>query len=75
MNISSVGGEIYAPLGGWYYASKHALETLSDTLRLELKPFGIDFIIIQPGGTDTGWQELENDTMKKLRLVILTIEN
>ncbi|MNM80000.1 putative oxidoreductase [compost metagenome] len=65
INISSVGGQIYSPLGGWYYASKHALETLSDTLRNELKPFGIDVIIIEPGGTDTGWQEVANETMKK----------
>ncbi|WP_379135182.1 oxidoreductase [Paenibacillus sp. sgz500958] len=65
INISSVGGQIYSPLGGWYYASKHALEALSDTLRNELKPFGIDVIIIEPGGTDTGWQEVANEAMKK----------
>ncbi|MCL6457782.1 MAG: SDR family NAD(P)-dependent oxidoreductase [Gorillibacterium sp.] len=65
INISSIGGQIYSPLGGWYYASKHALETLSDTLRNELKPFGIDVIIIEPGGTDTGWQEVANEAMKK----------
>lgn len=65
INVSSVGGQIYSPLGGWYYASKHALEALSDTLRSEVKPFGIDVIIIEPGGTDTGWQAIANETMKK----------
>ena len=37
INISSVGGKIYTPLGSWYHATKHALEGWSDCLRLELK--------------------------------------
>lgn len=41
MNVSSVGGEIALPLGCWYYATKHALEAYSDTLRMEVEPFGI----------------------------------
>ncbi len=49
MNISSMGGKIYTPLGAWYHASKHALEGWSDCLRLETKPFGIKVIIIEPG--------------------------
>ncbi|MFD0898418.1 oxidoreductase [Loigolactobacillus binensis] len=63
VNISSVGGQMYAPLAGWYYASKHALEALSDTLRMEVKQFGIDVIIIEPGGTKTEWG---NIAMKNL---------
>lgn len=55
INISSIGGQIYSPLGGWYYASKHALEALSDTLRMEVKRFGIDVIIVEPSGTKTEW--------------------
>ncbi|ANZ64989.1 short-chain dehydrogenase/reductase [Secundilactobacillus paracollinoides] len=55
INISSVGGQIYSPLAGWYYASKHALEALSDTLRMEVKRFGIDVIIVEPSGTKTEW--------------------
>lgn len=58
INLSSVGGQIYAPLAGWYYASKHALEALSDTLRMEVKPFGIDVLIIEPGGTKTEWGKI-----------------
>ena len=53
VNISSMGGKIYTPLGSWYHATKHALEGWSDCLRLEVKPFGIDVIIIEPGGVDS----------------------
>lgn len=49
INISSMGGKIYTPLGAWYHASKHALEGWSDCLRLELNPFNIDVVIIEPG--------------------------
>lgn len=53
VNISSMGGKIYTPLGAWYHASKHALEGWSDCLRIELAPFGIDVIIIEPGIIET----------------------
>jgi len=49
INISSVLGKVYNPLLGWYVASKHALEGWSDVLRLEVKQFGIDVVIIEPG--------------------------
>jgi NAD(P)-dependent dehydrogenase (short-subunit alcohol dehydrogenase family) len=49
INISSVLGKVYNPLLGWYIASKHALEGWSDVLRLEVKQFGIDVVIIEPG--------------------------
>jgi short-subunit dehydrogenase len=49
INISSMGGKIYTPLGAWYHATKHAVEGWSDCLRFELKPFNIDVIIVEPG--------------------------
>ena len=49
VNISSVGGKVYTPMGSWYHATKHALEGWSDCLRFELRQFGIDVIIIEPG--------------------------
>lgn len=53
INTTSVGGKITTPLGAWYHASKFALEGWSDCLRLELKPFNIDVVILQPGGVAT----------------------
>ena len=55
VNVSSVGGKVYTPLGSWYHATKHALEGWSDCLRWELKRFGIDVIVIEPGLIRTGF--------------------
>lgn len=49
INMSSMGGKVYMPLGSWYHATKHALEGWSDCLRIELKQFGIKVVIIEPG--------------------------
>lgn len=49
VNISSMGGRVYTPLGAWYHATKHALEGWSDCLRIELEPMGIRVILIEPG--------------------------
>lgn len=51
VNISSVGGKIGLPMGVWYHSSKFAVEGFSDALRNEVKQFGIDVIVIEPGGT------------------------
>ncbi|MCG6188678.1 oxidoreductase [Maribellus maritimus] len=55
INISSTGGKIANPLGGWYHASKFAVEALSDSLRLEVKQFGINVTVIEPGGIKSEW--------------------
>lgn len=49
INTSSMGGKMYTPMGAWYHASKHALEGWSDCLRLELKPFNINVVVLEPG--------------------------
>ncbi|MCA9664893.1 MAG: SDR family oxidoreductase [Myxococcales bacterium] len=49
VNISSLGGRIAFPLMGAYTATKFALEALSDSLRLELRPFGVRVVLIEPG--------------------------
>lgn len=58
INIASVAGKIYMPIGGWYHATKHALEVLSDVLRMEVKEFGIDVVIIQPGAIHSEWPNI-----------------
>lgn len=58
VNISSMGGKIYTPLGSWYHATKHALEGWSDCLRIELAQFGIDVIVIEPGFIRTEFDEV-----------------
>ncbi|WFE19899.1 oxidoreductase [Solwaraspora sp. WMMD937] len=55
VNISSIGGKIHEPLGGWYHATKFAVEGLSDSMRMELAPLGIDVVVIQPGAIATEW--------------------
>ncbi len=57
VNVSSMGGEFTFPGGGWYHASKHAIEALSDALRFEVQGFGIDVVVIQPGLIRTGFAE------------------
>jgi NAD(P)-dependent dehydrogenase (short-subunit alcohol dehydrogenase family) len=64
VNISSIGGEITLPMGAWYYASKHALEAYSDTLRQEVGRFGVHVVVVQPGIIRT---EFEDDTPRDLR--------
>lgn len=65
VNLSSMGGKIYTPLGAWYHATKHALEGWSDCLRIELAPFGIDVVIIEPGIIATEFGNVLLDPMLK----------
>ncbi|QHP57938.1 oxidoreductase [Pectobacterium carotovorum] len=58
INITSMGGKIYTPLGAWYHGTKFALEAISDCLRLEVEPFGIDVVVIEPGGIKTEWANI-----------------
>jgi len=63
VNISSIGGKFYEPLGAWYHATKFAVEGFSDSLRIELAPHGIDVIIIEPGVIRTEWNEISRDNL------------
>jgi NAD(P)-dependent dehydrogenase (short-subunit alcohol dehydrogenase family) len=65
INITSMGGKIYTPLGGWYHATKFAVEGLSDCLRFETKPFGIDVVVIEPGGIKTEWGAIAGEHLLK----------
>jgi NAD(P)-dependent dehydrogenase (short-subunit alcohol dehydrogenase family) len=49
VNISSIGGKVAFPGGGIYHGTKHAVEGVSDSLRFEVRGFGIDVVVIEPG--------------------------
>jgi NAD(P)-dependent dehydrogenase (short-subunit alcohol dehydrogenase family) len=49
VNVSSIGGKVTFPGGGHYHATKHAVEAISDALRFEVRGFGVDVIVIEPG--------------------------
>ncbi len=66
INISSIGGKITTPLGGWYHASKFALEGWSDTLRNEVQEFGIDVVVIEPGGIQSEWSGIAIDEARQI---------
>ncbi len=66
VNLSSIVGEISMPLGGWYAGTKHAVEAISDSLRQEVKEFGIDVSIIEPGVFDTGFEAAADKSLSSL---------
>ena len=49
VNLSSMGGRLTLPGGAFYHATKYAVEALSDALRFEVKPFGVDVVVVEPG--------------------------
>ena len=61
INVSSMGGKIHEPFGAWYHATKYAVEGLSDCLRVEAKPFGINVVVIEPGAILTEWNKIARD--------------
>lgn len=58
INISSIGGDVYMPLGAYYHATKAALQQWSDSLDIEIAPFGVRSLVIQPGGTRSAWSDI-----------------
>jgi len=66
VNISSIGGKVGLPMGSWYHASKFALEGLSDSLRNEVRQFGIDVIVIEPGGTKSEMIGIGGEDLKRV---------
>lgn len=55
VNVASVAGRLTFCFAGWYNASKYAVEALSDATRMEVKPYGIDVAIVEPGGVYSDW--------------------
>jgi NAD(P)-dependent dehydrogenase (short-subunit alcohol dehydrogenase family) len=57
VNVSSMGGRLTFPGGGFYHATKHAVEAISDALRFEVRRFGIDVVVVEPGLIKTRFGE------------------
>lgn len=57
INISSIAGKLVTPVNGAYASSKFALEALSDALRLEVEPFNVQVILIEPGAIKTNFDQ------------------
>ncbi|NRR28317.1 oxidoreductase [Bacillus velezensis] len=65
INTSSMGGRLTSFMGAWYHATKYALEGFSDALRMEVKQFGIDVVLIEPGGIKTDWGFIAADHLEE----------
>jgi len=63
VNLSSMGGKLTFPGGGFYHASKHAVEALSDALRFEVRGFGVDVVVIEPGPIKTRFGDTAIDSI------------
>lgn len=67
VNISSIYGLMTTPLTGWYQAAKHALEAVSDALRMEVASAGIAVVLIEPGAFRSNiWEGAGNDLQRRL---------
>lgn len=66
VNISSIGGSFGEPHGSWYHATKFAVEGISDSMRMELKQFGIDVVVIKPGAIVTEWNKIAREHMMEV---------
>ena len=63
VNVTSIGGKGGEPFGSWYHATKFAVEGMSDCMRMELRPHGIDVIVIEPGAIRTEWGGIARDSL------------
>lgn len=66
VNVTSTGGKLASPLGAWYHASKYAVEALSDSLRMEVRQFGINVVVIEPGAVKSEWGDIAMESLRKI---------
>jgi NAD(P)-dependent dehydrogenase (short-subunit alcohol dehydrogenase family) len=66
VNVTSIGGKIWEPLGSWYHATKYAVEGLSDCLRVEVERLGIDVVVIEPGAIRTEWAGIAREGLLQM---------
>lgn len=66
VNVSSPTAQVTGALIGWYQASNHALSAVSDALRMEVASFGIEVVLVEPGGVNTNiWRKAEDDMLRR----------
>ncbi|MCQ2606738.1 MAG: oxidoreductase [Bacteroidales bacterium] len=65
VNVASVAGKITFCYAGWYNASKYAVESISDATRMEVRPYGIDVAIVEPGGVYSNWGVIAAQQLRK----------
>jgi NAD(P)-dependent dehydrogenase (short-subunit alcohol dehydrogenase family) len=65
VNVSSMGGRLVFPFGGWYHASKYAVEALSDALRVEVAGFGVTVVLVEPGLIRTGFGAIATSGLER----------
>jgi NAD(P)-dependent dehydrogenase (short-subunit alcohol dehydrogenase family) len=65
INLSSMGGKLVFPGGGYYHATKYAVEAVSDALRFEVRGFGIKVVLIEPGLIKSGFAHAATSSMSK----------
>lgn len=65
VNVASIAGHITFCFAGWYNASKYAVEALSDATRMEVKPYGIDVAIVEPGGVYSDWGRIAAKQLRR----------
>jgi NAD(P)-dependent dehydrogenase (short-subunit alcohol dehydrogenase family) len=65
INTSSIAGKMAFYMGGWYNVTKYSVEAFSDALRMEIKPYGIDVVMIEPGAIKTNWGVIAAQHLKE----------
>lgn len=65
INVSSVAGHVTMPFFAPYASTKHAVESISDALRIELQPHGVQVVLVEPGAVKTGFGEHERQQLQK----------
>jgi NAD(P)-dependent dehydrogenase (short-subunit alcohol dehydrogenase family) len=68
VNVGSMGGRLVFPGGGHYHATKHALEAISDALRFEVRGFGVDVVLLEPGLITTEFGEAATASMADVEM-------
>lgn len=65
VNTSSIAGKMVIYMGGWYNVTKYSVEAFSDALRMEMKPYGIDVVMVEPGAIKTNWGPIAAKHLKE----------